>query len=133
MIYIKVFSEFIFYFMGTFLHEAAHWVGAKLTLSRTPLFTTIEETDSNGNKFNKKVLGFKVIPSIKEDRIVYGHVIAYPIYKIAYIIIAVAPLVWFYVLYLILNNYGFLNLDIDKGFLSVQFDYYDFFSLNNLL
>ncbi len=133
MIYFKVFLKFIFNFPGTLSHEIAHWIGAKLTFSKTPLFATIEETDSDGKEYNKRVLGFKIIPSIKEDRIVYGHVIAYPIYKMAYIIIAAAPLVWFYVLYLMLNYYGLLNLNIENGSVYMEFDFYSFFSFSNLL
>ena len=132
-LYIKVFGQFIFYLIGTFLHEAAHWIGAKLTLSSTPSRALIEDEDANGNKIQREVAGFTIIPKIKKDSVVYGHVVAMPKFKAAYILIALAPLIWVVALYYILNYYEFLYILIENGSFYTEFNFTDFFRVDNLL
>ena len=132
-LYIKVFSQFIFYLIGTFLHESAHWIGAKITFSQTPRSVIVDEEDDNGNTYKKKISGFTIIPKIKKDRVVYGHVYAIPKYNMFYTIIAAAPLIWFVVLYYLLAYYGFVAMDIDKETLLFQLDYKSLFQFKNWL
>lgn len=132
-LYIKVFSQFIFYLIGTFLHESAHWIGAKITFSQTPSSVVVDEEDDNGNTYKKKVPGFTIIPKIKKDRVVYGHVYAIPKYNIFFTIIAAAPLVWFVALYYLLAYFGFVSIDVDNGLLLFQLDYKDLFQFHNWL
>jgi len=133
ILYIKVFSQFIFYLLGTFLHESAHWIGAKITFSQTPRSVIVDEEDDNGNTYKKKISGFTIIPKIKKDRVVYGHVYAIPKYNMFYTIIAAAPLIWFVVLYYLLAYYGFVAMDIDKETLLFQLDYKSLFQFKNWL
>jgi len=130
-LYIKVFLQFIFYLIGTFLHEATHWIGAKTTFSQTPKSVVVDEEDDNGNTYKKKVSGFTIIPKIKKDRVVYGHVYAIPKYNMFYIIIAIAPIVWFVALYYLLAHYGFVTININKETLLFQLDYKSLFQFQN--
>ena len=132
MLYVKVFTQFIFYLLGTFLHEAAHWVGAKITLSKTPMTVVVEEEDEDGKKYNKKIYGFTIIPKIKKDKVVYGHVYAIPKYNIFYTIIATAPLIWYVVLYYMFKYFGFIDITIDKDVFFVSFNYHSFFQSENI-
>ncbi|MFA6195334.1 MAG: hypothetical protein WC656_01665 [Sulfurimonas sp.] len=132
-LYIKVFSQFLFYLIGTFLHEAAHWIAAKLTLSETPAIAVIEEEDINGNKFKKTVSGFTIIPRIKKDYVVYGHVFSIPRINASLVLISAAPLVWFIALYYLLLNCGFIFITIENGKIFLNFNYKEFFTPQNLL
>jgi len=133
MLYIKVFLEFIFYLLGTFLHESAHWVGAILTLSYVPRKALIEEEDENGNKYKKEVAGFTIIPKIKKNHIVYGHVLSSPRIKAAFVIISIAPLVWLVALYYMLYTSGLLYFSVEDGNIYFALDYKSLFSSENLL
>jgi hypothetical protein len=131
MLYIKVFSQFIFYLAGTFLHEIAHYIVAKLTFSTTPNEAFIEEEDRSGNKITKKVSGFTIVPRITKNQVIYGHVLAVPKFKIFYLPIAIAPLVWIVTLYYLLAYFGYLNIDITNGGIYIDFAYGSFFTFDN--
>ncbi|MBW6487542.1 hypothetical protein [Sulfurimonas sp.] len=132
-LYISVFTQFLFYLPGTFLHEAAHWIVAKLTFSHTPTKAIIEDEDENGNKIHKTVSGFTIIPKIKKDQVVYGHVLSIPKFDIALVFISAAPLVWIVALYYILSHYGYISLGFENGNIYFSADYSSFFSLSNWL
>ncbi|MFK5855523.1 MAG: hypothetical protein QM503_05285 [Bacteroidota bacterium] len=133
MIYIKVFSQFIFYLIGTFLHEFAHYTLAVATLSTVPKMATVEEEDVNGNKIQVQKKGFTIIPEIKTDKIVYGHVLAIPKLKVAFVLISIAPLIWIVVLYYMLAYFNYLNININNGNIYFEFNYIKFFVIKNWL
>lgn len=130
-LYISVFSQFLFYLPGTFLHEAAHWLVAKLTLSHTPSKAIIEEEDENGNKIKRVVSGFTIIPKIKKDQVIYGHVLSVPKFKAALTLISTAPLIWFVALYFLLTHYGYFTFLIEDGEAYFKINYLEFFRLEN--
>lgn len=132
-LYISVFSQFLFYLPGTFLHEASHWIAAKLTFSHTPSKAIIEEEDENGNKIQKVVAGFTIIPKIKKDQVVYGHVLSVPKLNAVMVLISVAPLVWLVVLYNLLSYYGYASMFFKNGNIYFNMDYSNFFVLKNWL
>jgi hypothetical protein len=119
--------------VGTFLHEAAHWTAAKITLSETPSSAVIEEEDENGNKFKKNVPGFTIIPRIKKDYVVYGHVFSIPRINASLVLISAAPLVWLVALYYLLLSYGFLYVSLENGKLFFNLNYQKLFILDNWL
>lgn len=134
MLHLKVFSQFLFYLIGTFLHEASHWFFAKLTLSRTPKTAIIEEEDENGIMQKKEVPGFTIVPKIKKDKVVYGHVYAIPLLRMFYIFIAAGPLIWIVALYYLLIETGYLHVvEMTDGRTLLGFDYINFFSFENWL
>ena len=78
---IRLAFKVIFYFCGTCLHELAHYVAALLL---------------------GKAEGFSVIPRIEGKRFVLGNVRSSVRYSFLTSFIAVAPLVWWVILFLIL-------------------------------
>lgn len=132
-LYIKVFFQFIFYLIGTFLHEFAHWTFAKLTFSETPSRATIEEEDENGNKIKIEVAGFTIIPKIKKDYVVYGHVLSIPKVNASLILISAAPLLWLVALYYLLFIYGYLEFLVQDGEIYFSLNYKELFTFNNWL
>lgn len=132
-LYISVFSQFLFYLPGTFLHEAAHWLVAKLTFSHVPSKAIIEEEDEDGNKIKRVISGFTIIPKIKKDQVVYGHVLSIPKAKAAFVFISSAPLIWFVVLYFLLTHYGYLTFLTEDGEAYFKINYLEFFRLENWL
>lgn len=133
MLYIKVFTQFIFYLIGTFLHEFAHYILAIVTFSTVPKTATVEEEDANGNKIQVQKKGFTIIPQIKTDKIVYGHVLAIPKIKAAFVLISIAPLIWIVVLYYMLTYLNYLHIGINNGSFYSEFNYTNFFTLKNWL
>lgn len=133
MLYLHVFSRFIFYFFGTFLHESAHWIAAKLTFSYTPSSGFVEDEDINGNTYRKEVPGFTIIPKIKKDKVVYGHVLAVPRFKVAFIPIAMAPLVWWVALYYYLEYLEVLYLYVNYETIQIEFNYLSLFRMESIL
>lgn len=133
MLYIKVFLEFIFYFIGTFLHEAAHYAAAKLTFCEVPDKAIIEEEDGEGNIVKRKISGFTIVPRINKNQIIYGHVIAIPRLNAAYTLVAIAPLIWIAALFYFLSASNMLFASFEKGYLSIEFNYREFFSFENIL
>jgi hypothetical protein len=86
---IRLAFGFIFYFIGTCLHELAHYVAALLL---------------------GKAEGFSVIPRIEGNRIVFGSVRSRVRYKFLASFIAAAPLVWWAILFLILLYLNIIRL-----------------------
>ncbi len=78
---IRLAFKFIFYFLGTCLHELAHYVAALLL---------------------GKAEGFSIIPRIEGTRFVLGSVRSRVRYKFLSSFIASAPLVWWAILFLTL-------------------------------
>jgi hypothetical protein len=78
---IRLAFGFIFYFVGTCLHELAHYVAAFLL---------------------GKAEAFSVIPRIEGNRFILGSVKSRVRYKLLSSFIAAAPLVWWAILFLIL-------------------------------
>lgn len=132
-LYLKVFSHFAFYLFGTFAHEMAHWIVAKLTLSQTPSSAMIEEEDENGNIHKKMVAGFTIIPRITKTKVVYGHVLSIPRIQAAFVLIAIAPLVWYVALYYFLSYYNLLFIAIENGKIYLNFEYEAFLNYQNWL
>lgn len=83
--------KFIFFFVGTFLHELAHYLFA-LMLGRAE--------------------GFSVVPAIEGDKLVFGSVKSRTKYKVLSSFIASAPLIWWAVLVLLMIH---LRLLIMRG------------------
>lgn len=88
---IRLTVKFIFFFVGTFLHELAHYLFA-LMLGRAE--------------------GFSVLPAIDGDKLVFGSVKSRTRYKVLSAFIASAPLIWWAVLVLLMIH---LRLIIMRG------------------
>jgi hypothetical protein len=81
---IRLLLKIVFLFVGTFLHELAHYAAALL--------------------FGKPS-GFSVVPRISGDRVVLGNVQAGTRFKVQSTFIAMAPLIWWLILYLLLAHF----------------------------
>jgi hypothetical protein len=79
---IRFILKFIFFFPGTFLHELAHYAAA-LVLG--------------------KAEGFSVWPRVEGNSFVFGSVKSRTRYKVLSSFIAIAPLLWWVVLFFILR------------------------------
>lgn len=96
---IKLVFKFIFYFLGTCLHELAHYIAALIL---------------------GKAEGFSVLPKIEGDRFIFGSVKSRARYKVLTSFIAASPLVWWAVLVLILMHFHVIRIssgmpEIDTG------------------
>lgn len=80
--------KFIFFFPGTLLHEFAHY-GAALVFG--------------------KAEGFSVWPKAEGNNLVFGSVKSRTKYRVLSSFIAIAPLVWWVVLFLILKYLGVIG------------------------
>jgi len=89
MIKIKLFLKFIFYFFGTCLHELAHYIAALIL---------------------GKAEGFSVFPKIDGDRFIFGSVKSRARYKVLTSFIAVAPLLWWVVLFLVMRHLHIIRI-----------------------
>ncbi len=88
MITLRLMLKFIFFFPGTFLHELAHY-GTALVLG--------------------KAEGFSVWPRVEGGNFVFGSVKSRTRYKVLSSFIALAPLVWWVVLVLVLRHLHFIG------------------------
>jgi hypothetical protein len=89
---IRLLLKVVFLFVGTFLHELAHYAAA-LVFGRPA--------------------GFSVVPRISGDSLIFGNVKAGTRYKVFSSFIAVSPLVWWLVLYLLLVHFRAARAIID--------------------
>jgi hypothetical protein len=80
---VRLLLKFIFFFPGTFLHELAHY-GAALILG--------------------KAEGFSVWPRVEGNSFVFGSVKSRTRYKVLSSFIAIAPLLWWAGLFLLLRH-----------------------------
>lgn len=78
-----------FFFFGTFLHELAHFIAALL--------------------FGRPA-GFSLIPRVENNRVVFGSTTAAVRYRVLHAFIAAAPLLWWLVLFLMLDQTGIPRL-----------------------
>ncbi len=90
MITLRFILKFIFFFPGTFLHELAHYVAA-LVLGRAE--------------------GFSVRPRIEGGNFVFGSVKSGTRFKVLSSFIALAPVIWWFVLVLILGHLSLIRTD----------------------
>jgi hypothetical protein len=81
---IRLLLKIIFLFAGTFLHELTHYVAA--LVFGTPA-------------------GFSVFPRISGDSLIFGSVKAKTKFRVLSSFIAIAPLIWWLILYLVLFHY----------------------------
>ncbi len=86
---IGLFLKLLFYFPGTVLHELAHYLAALLL---------------------GKADGFSVVPRKEGDRYVLGSVKSRTRYKVLSSFIAMAPLIWWLVLFLVLRHLHFIGM-----------------------
>lgn len=96
---IKLFLKFIFYFLGTCLHELAHYIAALIF---------------------GKAEGFSVIPKIEGDRFIFGSVRSRARYKVLTSFIAIAPLIWWAVLFFMLRHFHVIR--ISSGIPEINID-----------
>jgi predicted secreted protein len=80
---IRLILKFVFFLPGTFLHELAHYAAALIL---------------------GKAEGFSVLPKTEGDSIVFGSVKSRTRYKVLSSFIAIAPLLWWAVLFLVLRH-----------------------------
>lgn len=85
MRYIRIFLRAVSYLPGTFIHELAHYLAAAVFARPT---------------------GFRITPRIEGDAVVFGSVSCEARRKVALFFVGVAPLVWWYVLYMWLVHMG---------------------------
>lgn len=90
---LRILLKAFFYLTGSFLHELAHYTAALLL---------------------GKPEGFSLIPRKEGQRIIFGSVTASYNYKVYGSLIAAAPLLWWGVLYLILQHLGILQVALDR-------------------
>ncbi len=95
---LKLIFKIILYFPGTFAHEFAHWVCALLFGSTK---------------------GFNIIPRRDGDRLIFGSVRAAVRYKVFWIFIGAAPLVWWVALYMLLKYYLIMHSVIEAPKVSI--------------
>lgn len=86
---IKLLLKFVFYFLGTCLHELAHYIAALIL---------------------GKAEGFSVFPKIEGDRFIFGSVKSRARYKVLSSFIAAAPLVWWAVLFFVLRHFHIIRI-----------------------
>ncbi|MCC6346239.1 MAG: hypothetical protein IT388_03520 [Nitrospirales bacterium] len=86
---LRILLTALFYLTGSFLHELAHYIAALLL---------------------GKPEGFSLIPRKQGRRIIFGSVTASYTCKVYGSLIAAAPLIWWGVLYLILQHLGILQV-----------------------
>ncbi len=84
---LRLISKFIFFLPGTFLHELTHFIAA-LVLG--------------------KAEGFSVWPRVEGDSFVFGSVKSRTRLKVLSSFIAVAPVLWWAILYIILRRSHFI-------------------------
>lgn len=89
MRYVRIFLQAVSYLPGTFIHELAHYLSAALFARPT---------------------GFRITPRIEGDSVVFGSVSCEVRHKVALFFVAVAPLVWWYVLYMWLVHMGVVGI-----------------------
>jgi hypothetical protein len=111
---IRLLLKIVFLFVGTFLHELAHYAAALL--------------------FGKPS-GFSVVPRISGDRVVLGNVQAGVRYKVLSAFIAAAPLLWWLILYLLLAHFRVIRTTIERPLIHFTFslDRLASFSLMNVV
>jgi len=80
---IRLFFRAILYLCGTFLHESSHFAAALLL---------------------GKPVGFSILPRIDGDSFIFGEVRARVRYKVLGVFIALAPLLWWVVLFFMLRH-----------------------------
>jgi hypothetical protein len=90
---IRLLPKIIFLFPGTFCHELAHYLAAIV--------------------FGRPA-GFSVIPRISGDNLILGNVKASTRFKVFSSFIAVAPLIWWLVLYLLLAHCRAVRTAVDR-------------------
>jgi len=88
------------------LHELAHWLACKLV--------------------GAQVTSFNLIPRIQKGYIVYGSVQSRVTYRAMFIPIALAPLLWWIVLYYFLQYMQVLTIVWDAEQLALSFAYQQF-------
>jgi hypothetical protein len=81
---LKLILKIILYFPGTFAHEFSHWAFALLFGSTK---------------------GFNIMPRRDGDNLIFGSVSAAVRYKVFWIFIGAAPLLWWVALYMLLKYY----------------------------
>jgi hypothetical protein len=91
---IRLLPKIIFLFPGTFFHELAHYLAAIV--------------------FGRPA-GFSVIPRMSGDSLVFGNVRASTRLKVFSSFIAVAPLIWWLVLYLLLAHFRVMRIRADMS------------------
>jgi hypothetical protein len=79
----RLFLKALVYFFGTFLHEVSHFFVAACL---------------------GKAEGFSLVPRIEGDSFVFGSVRARVRYKVLLSLIAIAPLVWWLILFWVLRH-----------------------------
>ncbi len=85
---LRLILKFIFFLPGTFMHELAHYVAAVIF---------------------GKAEGFSVWPKVEGNSFVFGSVKSRTRYKVLSSFIAVAPLFWWAILFLILRYLHFIR------------------------
>jgi hypothetical protein len=106
---IRLLLKIVFLFVGTFLHELAHYAAALL--------------------FGKP-FGFSVVPRISGDRVVLGNVRAGTRLKVLSAFIAMAPLIWWFILYLLLAHFRVVHTTIDRPLVHFTLSFGRFGSLS---
>jgi len=111
---LKLILKIILYFPGTFAHELAHWACALIFGSAK---------------------GFNIIPRREGDNLIFGSVSAAVRYKVFWIFIGAAPLVWWVVLYMLLKYYHIIHAVIEapKVYITLSFERFISPSLGDLL
>ncbi len=100
---LKLILKIILYFPGTFAHEFSHWVCALLFGSAK---------------------GFNIVPRREGDNLIFGSVSAAVRYKVFWIFIGAAPLVWWVALYRLLKYYLVMHAVIEtpKVYITLSFE-----------
>jgi hypothetical protein len=111
---IRLFPKIIFLFPGTFFHELAHYLAAIV--------------------FGRPA-GFSVIPRISGDNLIFGNVRASTRFKVFSSFIAVAPLIWWLLLYLLLAHFRVIRTAVDRPLVhfTLSFGGIGSFSLMNIV
>ncbi|MGO9014529.1 MAG: hypothetical protein ACLQF0_06070 [Dissulfurispiraceae bacterium] len=111
---LKLILKIILYFPGTFAHELAHWACALIFGSAK---------------------GFNIIPRREGDNLIFGSVSAAVRYKVFWIFIGAAPLVWWVILYMLLKYYRIIHAVIEapKVYITLSFERFVSPSLVDLL
>jgi hypothetical protein len=111
---IRLLPKIIFLLPGTFFHELAHYLAAIV--------------------FGKPA-GFSVIPRISAENLILGNVRASTRFKVFSSFIAVAPLVWWLVLYLLLAHFRVVRTAVDRPLVhfTLSFGSIGSFSLMNMV
>ena len=100
MRYCKIIIQALSYLPGTFIHELSHYVAAVLFARPTR---------------------FHLIPRIEGGSVVFGSVSCEARHRVAFFFVAMAPLVWWYVLYRWLVYIGVVA--IAAGSKTIHFDF----------